>query len=187
MSISEMRGFFDILQDKYNTPYFTDDEKDEFLEDSMWNIINLAVTTLEEDNSSIERVRTLITPATASTDSNGLLSLASSTSVALLTLSLASTGVPLHRLKHSTLAKAEDNTYKKGTTAYPNFTAVVGGYQTYPTLATTSLTYIYLKVPTAIDDLPVAIHRKQVAGALTKTGFVTDSQALTMIDGVTNG
>lgn len=187
MTIQEMYDWFDILQDKYNSPSFIDAEKDEFLEDSMWNIINTTIDNLEADNASIERIKTLVTPATASTSISGLLTLTSDTSVALLSISLASTGKPLKRLTYNQAQKAEDNTYKKGTAASPNFTTVVGGYQTLPALNAVSLDYVYIAVPTAIDDLPIAMHRKQVAGAMVKTGLVTEAEALTMMDKVTNG
>jgi hypothetical protein len=43
MTISEMHGWFDILQDKYNAPYFTDTEKDEFINRAQITFVNEVV------------------------------------------------------------------------------------------------------------------------------------------------
>jgi hypothetical protein len=40
MTIAEMHGWFDILQDKYNAPYFTDVEKDEFINRAQTTFVN---------------------------------------------------------------------------------------------------------------------------------------------------
>lgn len=40
-----MHGWFDILQDKYNAPYFTDTEKDEFLNRAQINFVNDVIYT----------------------------------------------------------------------------------------------------------------------------------------------
>ena len=40
MTAAEMLTWFDILQDKFNTPYFTDAEKYNFLNDAQSNFVN---------------------------------------------------------------------------------------------------------------------------------------------------
>jgi hypothetical protein len=45
MTIAEMHGWFDILQDKYNAPYFTDTEKDEFINRAQTTFVNDVIYT----------------------------------------------------------------------------------------------------------------------------------------------
>ena len=184
MTIQEMYDWFDVLQDKYNTPYFLDEEKASFLEDAMWNIINESVANLEKDKVYTERISTLLKPNTITTNSGGLLFIPNN--VAVVSLALAS-GSPLHPMRHNDIGKAEDNTYKKGTASYPNYTTTNGGYQTYPSLNSVDIDAVYVLAPSTIVDLPVHMHFKQVAMAMVKTGFVTEDQALTMMASVTNG
>jgi len=186
MTVTQMRDWFGVLQANYDVDYFSDAEVEEFLQDAMMDIINETIILLEENEDSVMRIRTLVTAATAATDANGLLALPDSTSIALLSLSLSS-GKRLQRYTNREISRIEDNAYKAGTAANPNYTIVDGGYQTYPALNAVSLDYVYIKQPTSVDDLPENMHKKQVSMAMVKTGLVTENQATTMIGAAAKG
>ena len=73
MTATEMRTFFDLLQDKSGSPWFNDSEKDLFLLDVQLDMIGEEIKRLEEDKNSTERIKTLIKSDTQSTDANGVL------------------------------------------------------------------------------------------------------------------
>ena len=199
MIATEMREWFDILQDKYNTPYFTDDEKDEFLTDAQWDFINEYIgdnenpPQLGKNKSALAAIATLvetvaITTAIDGKATNTLINAQLSIGDIILPLALTpATGEAAHFLNHNDIAKAEINTYKAGTATAPNYTLENGLAQLYPAQVYTALEVTALTEPAAITDLPLHIHRKQVAKAMTKTGLVTESEALTMMERVTNG
>jgi len=181
MNAAAMRTWFDTLQDKTNEPWFSDAEKDEFLEDAMWDIINDTVSKAKQDVRVLSRISTLVTQLTQSTTSAGLFALAGSDNVDILSLRLASDDKQLHFYSQDKIMRIESNSYKKGTASNPNFSPVAGGYQTYPVLNVVSLKAVYIKVPSTAQDLPDSMHRRQVALAMVKTGLVTEAEATSMI------
>jgi hypothetical protein len=199
MIATEMREWFDVLQDKYNTPYFTDNEKDEFLTDAQWDFINEYIgdnenaPQLGKNKSAVAAISTLITTVPITTAADGqatdtLINTALSTKEIILPLALKpATGEAAHFLNHNDIGKAEANTFKAGIATAPNYTIENGLAQLYPKMVYTALEVTALTKPLTITDLPEHIHRKQVAKAMTKTGLVTEDEALTMMERVTNG
>ena len=203
MTTQEMRDWFDILQDQYNTPDFTDSEKDEFLTDAQWDFINEYIgdhknaPQLEKNKSAVAAISTLIETVQITTLSDGrathtLLNLETNGGDVIMPLAITPAGgKPAHFMSHNDIGMAEDNTYKAGTSLKPNYTLEHGSTsrlaQLYPAEVYTALSVVVLTEPENIDELPVHVHRKQVAKAMTKTGLVTGDQALTMMEQVTNG
>lgn len=304
MSIAEMRTWFDILQDKANDPYFTDAEKDEFLEDAQWDIINEIIgdyqspTQLERSKTVETTLSTLVKSISITTDGSGLLTTAavdaavggtaiyplkisretlatgsvtlsgtsgsitgitvnsvqimSGTEAWVTSLAVTATNIadnitafasspnytatasgavitiraatgsgttpngfvvtttesggdivavdinmaggsstapaPAKFVRHNDIDKFQENTYKAGVDSAPLYTISNVGWQTYAsTVANVAFSIIVLVAPTAVTDLPVRLHRKQVAKAMTKTGLVTEAQALTLMEQTTNG
>jgi len=189
MTASAMRAAFDVLQDVTGSPWFDSDEKDQFLYDSMWDIINDELKVLENDKSSLERIRTLIKADTQSTNGSAILlnsvfdgSAATELDpVLVLSMHLAS-GIPLKFVRQADIGMFEDNTYKAATATYPSYTMISTGYQVYPSsLTTTALDIVYVMQPETVNALPVKTHYEQVAKAMAKTGYTTESQALIMM------
>jgi hypothetical protein len=198
MTVDEMRDWFDILQDKNNAPYFTDPEKDEFIMDANWDYINEYIGDYENpsvmgrDKAAVNALRTLIMDVTetptagliAEADLNGTLS-----ETVVVPLAIVPPDSKAAKfLNHSDIHKAENNIYKKGQEFQPNYTIASEGYQLYPTDVLYTDTVITVLVePTTIDALPASIHHKIIAKAMTKTGLVTENQAITMMEQPTNG
>jgi hypothetical protein len=107
----------------------------------------------------------------------------------IIPLAIVVTGAKAAKfLNHSDIHKAENNIYKKGQVLQPNYTIASEGYQLYPTdVAYTDTVITVLVEPTTIDALPASIHHKIIAKAMTKTGLVTENQAITMMEQPTNG
>ena len=91
-------------------------------------------------------------------------------------------------LNHNDIHKAENNQYKQGQALQPNYTLDQVGITLYPTSEAFANTVVtVLREPVAITDMPASVHHKLIAKAMTKTGLVTENQAITMMEGTTNG
>jgi hypothetical protein len=90
-------------------------------------------------------------------------------------------------LNHSDIHKAENNVYKQGQSLQPNYTISSEGYTLYPNEEYVDCDVVCLTNPLTIDCLPASIHHKIVAKAMTKTGLVTENQAITLMEQPTNG
>jgi hypothetical protein len=198
MTEAEMRDWFDILQDKNNAPYFTNPEKDEFIMDANWDYINEYIGDYENpsvmgrDKAAVNALRTLIMDTTALTPIAGLITeLAVNNDLSetiIIPLAIVVTGAKAAKfLNHSDIHKAENNIYKKGQALQPNYTIASEGYQMYPVSIVADTVVTALVEPTTIDALPASIHHKIIAKAMTKTGLVTENQAITMMEQPTNG
>jgi hypothetical protein len=194
MIAAEMRTFFDLLQDVSGNPWFSDAEKDLLLEDVIWDYINDFLgdvntpPSLEQNKSATAAISTLINPTTAvNVPSTGILTdtlINAALSVGDIIIPVAielTNGEPVHFVRHNDIGKFEDNTYKAGISLEPNYTIYNASYQFYPKEAYTGVIVTALTKPTATTDLPEHKHWQQVAKAMAKTGYVTESQALVMM------
>ena len=79
MDATAMRGYFDILQDKTGSPWFSSDEKDEFLYSVIYDYINDFIgdgdtpPTLEKNKGATQAISTLIKSVSITTDGSGVL------------------------------------------------------------------------------------------------------------------
>ena len=194
MTAAEMRDLFDQLQDKSNNPWFDVTEKDRFLTIAQWKIINQAIKELEEDNDATDRIRTLIKTDAQLTNASSVLltggsgvfddaSAAAADPVAILNFSKSD--IEFKPVRWNDIKKFEDNTYKASSATAGSeryyYTVSSTGYTLYPAQNAQSIDIVYIMEPTAIDDLPERMHRKQVAMAMAETGYVTEDQALIMV------
>lgn len=194
MDATAMRSYFDLLQDKSNSPWFDSDEKDEFLYSVIYDYINKAIgdgdtpPSLERNKGELQAISTLIKRSGAITiPSTGILTntlidaqLSSRTTIHPVAFELA-TGEPVHFARHNDAAVFEQNTYKAGDSLTPNYTIYDSAYQFYPKEVYTGVIATVIVDPATITDLPVYKHYEQVAKAMAKTGFVTESEALVMM------
>lgn len=200
MTASEMRTWFDILADATGNPWFSDAEKDLFLEDIVWDYVNLFLgdrdtpPQMEKNIGATEAIRPLIETIAVTTASDGILTDALMNTqssigdvITPIAIRLATTNVPVHFVRQNDIGAFEDNTYQKGTSLSPNYTYDNGGYQLYPKETYTALDVAILTKPVAIDDLSEHVHFQQVARAMSKAGLVTESQGLLMMKETTNG
>jgi len=206
MTAIQMRDWFDILQDKYNTPYFTDAEKDEFINDAQWDYINEylgdreTAPALGVNKTAVAAMATLIGTVDVAAGLTGLVPIAtintaidtlfsSSNNAMIIPLAVqpSATGKPATWHNHNDIHKLEGNLYKAGTTAYPNYTIDHLGVTLYPREVYANVFITVLKEPITIDEMPASVHHKLIAKAMTKTGLVTENQAITLMEQTTNG
>lgn len=194
MIAADMRTYFDQLQDKIGSPWFTDDEKDDFLYSVIYDYINEFIgdgdtpPSLEKNKGAVEAISTLIKRSSAITiPSTGILTntlidaqLSGRTTIHPIMFELA-TGQPAHFVRHNDAATFEQNTYKAGASLTPNYTIYDSSYQFYPKESYTGVIATVIVEPTAITDLPTYKHYEQVAKAMAATGYVTEDQALIMM------
>ena len=194
MNATEMRAWFDILQDKTGSPWFSDAKKDEFLYSVIYDYINEFIgdndtpPSLEKSKGAAQAISTLVKRSTPiSIPSTGILTdtlinaqLSLRTAITPLAFELA-TGEPAHFVRQNDIAKFEGNTYKAGASLSPNYTIYDSAYQFYPKEAYTGVIATVVVDPTAITDLPTYKHYEHVAKAMAKTGFDTESEALIMM------
>ncbi len=208
MTGAEMLTWFDILQDKFNTPYFTDLEKYNFLNDSQINYINdyLNINSDSEPPVFEENAlkNTIIAPllvedVSVASASTGIIlftaietaldtkySLSGSKLLHILGVVENASGDAVAFVRHGEMRKQEDNEFVAAGSGNRKYRLSRGQITMIPTGV---LTYLVTAIKMPVDisasvasEMPLITHRKIVAKALVKTGFVTEHQALTLMD-----
>jgi hypothetical protein len=215
MTIANMHTWFDILQDQYDTPYFTDDERDSFINDAALSYV-LEFTTdsklegkeLEDSiysNASLAHIiQTVPVTAVASQLTYALIEAQLTTKMIVPLRIIPAAGTSTRPLKYTRFQDLDeelsnplaDHNETSATNNSGMYTVAAEGISLWPAAdyATEAVTLTALRIPaeTALGgpelvDMPDFTHRKIVAKALVKTGLVTDSQATALMDGVTAG
>ncbi|KKN46951.1 hypothetical protein LCGC14_0667750 [marine sediment metagenome] len=213
MTIENMHIWFDILQDKYNTPYFTAAERDHFINDAALDFVLEFLHEDKDGNKGLED-----TPYSNMALKNILLTVPVTAASALLTTAAISTAISAADMivpvkirpqtvntrsakftRHQDIDEDLNNTLSDLAASSPRASYVIqdDGIQIYPTTdyAVVVFDMVILVAPTDavhsastdLVDLPGFTHRKIVAKALVKTGLVTEDQAISLMDGVTAG
>jgi len=192
MIASEMREYFDILQDKTGSPWFTDAEKDEFLYSVIYGYINEFIgdgdtpPTLEKNKGATAAISTLLEKSTEITvPSTGRLTNtlinAEITGDAIMVVSMKNdSDLPIRFVRHNDLDTFRQNTYKAPSATQIYYSIIADGYQLTPESAHLVRATVLVE-PAAITSLPIYKHYEQVAKAMAKTGFVTEAEALVIM------
>lgn len=209
MTAAEMLSLFDLLQDKVNDPYFTDSEKYEYLNDAQTDYVNQYLGL--DDGGGKEKppklgindivesaLRTIIEQVTLTTSTAGLLTDAAiKTAVAsddwILVMDMYTVaGDSVNYVERKNVPYILKMEFAAPTTDYPIYNISAAGIQLYPKETISDLDVWVLRDPLKIGaaqdcELPSFVHSKIVAMALQKTGYVTEDEAMTMIENVTSG
>ena len=175
MTIIEMHTFFDLICDKYASPYFSVAEKDIFINKAISSFIedvwfNYKKVQTNENNPpyggestiyTLEAIQPLITnDATVVLDANSVAAKPAALSH-LLNIALGSEvnncGEPIDDVthycrfvRHNDVYKHIDNSFKKPTVKYPRYTVIDTGYKVYPLSPGNSVTMSYIKKHTPV-------------------------------------
>jgi len=180
MTIQEQHNYFNIIQDKFNSPYFVDSEVDIFINRAQEQFINniifrdiLGNTTtpkgpqalfgIEDSILSNEILNTIMIPdKSVDTDSGGIKALYTAIDTSLmhiLSVIAASSNAGaitnskhLKFIRHNDVGRFDDNTFKKGSTSKPYYKVGSDGIYLYPiTGSLENLLVSYIKKPTDVD------------------------------------
>jgi hypothetical protein len=208
MTTPQLLEFFDILQDKYGSPYFTEDEKLLFLNNATVAYIDSFFPTNEEapgdaeiNWSTEQELAPLIFTLPEITESvTGGITVDEATT-ALRTLS-ADTECSIYRIlrvgvlrageyykvriaRHNDILEFQNNYFKKPTTTNARYTLENGLYQFYPTdqIGQIQLTVLKSPKPLALSpqvdpELPLSAHLKILAIGLEFAGVASRDDVL---------
>lgn len=211
MTIVEMLNWFDLLQDKYGTPYFTDDEKVEFVNRAQTEFVNQFLPDTNEDSVNVElnsetlhKLRPLIFELSEDTmDTSGKITEADITTnlqtisgegsasfIRILSIEIKKLGKKQQAklLRHNDKAAFEQNVFKKP--AYGNYKFLFqnNSIQFRPTDTAAKIYFTVLKTPINVVNpgtscqLPQDTHNEIVAIALEFAGYASREEILTQIE-----
>lgn len=199
MTIQEMHDWFDLVMDKVGEPYFTDDEKDSFLNEGQINFVRQFFDIVfdkynaERSNYDAEMLAPLIFPASVQTSTAGQLAYtdldaAVDTSwMYILNVARKPTTVgcstdeinyvPSRNVRHNDFYKHQQNSFKKEDEEYPMHRYFSTYLQVNPRNVADMLVTL-LKYPIEMDlgtnvscELPEKAHNEVVFLALKFAGI----------------
>lgn len=172
MTAAEMGQYFDLLQDKFSSPYFTDAEKTVFLQRAQVGFVRDLLfpeerqdkVNLELSQDTLNQVNTLIrTLPYFNMSSNGLIP---KTGVATALNTLSSGAVlwrplsigwtvggdtrPVKFVRHNDIWEFKQNYFKNPSSLSPKWTEDGINYTIYPTYSGAKIYFTVLKYPTPI-------------------------------------
>lgn len=206
MTTVEMMTWFDILQDKYGSPYFTDSEKLLFLNRAQWEYVNATIPSneggivdVEVTENILKNVSTLLFELTPLTqNSSGIITNANINStlqtvssdisaefVKIMRIKVVKNGrtYPAKFARHNDIDAFHNNYFKKPTYNTPKYTLQNGGFQFNPTDTVASIYFTVLKRPKDMtlvvnSELPQITHNEIVALGLQFAGVASRDEIL---------
>jgi hypothetical protein len=213
MTIAAMTDFFDLLQDKYGSPYFTTAEKERLLIQAEWSIIS---SYLPQDGGEVNLERNantwmVLNPllfsyshamsggntiVKATVESSITTSLGFATKIirpAALSWTIGSVTVPVKAVRYNSLAVYLLNVFKTPTTAYPRYHETATNYTVLPNSTSGTVLLYGLRSPRPMSvsggftsELSEVYHNEIVARALEYAGVGTRDQMLAELQKVNN-
>jgi hypothetical protein len=120
MTYTEAYAHIDNLLDKAGTAYFTDTEKNQFLDLAVLEYTKGLINTLESDAQSMEKIAPLVNKSSSLAQSSGVITLPTSTPVYhILRAYTAINGYPINIMGYGEYASAKDNPFHKADTKNP--------------------------------------------------------------------
>ena len=204
MTIAQMAQLFDLIQDKYGSPYYTDAEKSLFLNRAAVDFVNSKLATIVADDNieftqdSVSSVATLIKYVnTLKMDSTGAITKANINTQLnpsilwrplAIGLKLGNTTKPVKFVRHNDWFKFKDNYFKNPTVDNPKYRESVDKFifepiSTSATIYITALVYPkVMDIGTAVDcDLPDFTHNDIIALALEYAGIGSRDENLAQL------
>lgn len=204
MTVQQMHDWFDLIQDKYSSPYFTDTEKDTFLTRAQYQYVNElfpivdSPVNVESNINSVECIATLIIEtdspinpsATGKILTNNISTEVGSDYMRLLNISVDNgvERVAARFRRHNDFYKLEKNSFKAGSNDVPVYKIVSDGIILAPANTSYGVYFTVIKEPEDIQlgvtepELPAHTHDKVVAIALELAGVASRDEALMVIN-----
>lgn len=194
MSISEMHEFFDLLTDKVGVAYFTDDERDRFINMSQLEYVKRALPSTEGGVVNVEYnqvVANNLLPLIYETDAltmsaQGVITVTaaqtaldtatSTTDPFIYVMNVSwvdSTTKPVRYTRHNDWYEFESNRFKRGTASQPRYKYDSVNFTFSPADPSAEIYITFLKQPRDVNrvqgidcELPAHTHKNIVEGAV---------------------
>ena len=151
MTYNEAHDHIDNLLDKAGTAYFTDGEKNQFLDLAVMEYTKGLVNSLESDAQSMEKIAPLVVKSSALTQTNGLISLTLNPTVYhLLRAYTGTNGYSINIMGYGEYASAKDDPFHKATTENP--IGLLKGTSLEVIGNTEGVHVEYMKTPNLVDE-----------------------------------
>lgn len=207
-----MHNWFDILQDKYQSPYFTNTEKDTFLNRAQIEYINSLLpdkegqeSNLEENSHLLENLSPLIFQLSTSLnmDASGfvldsaiqtLLDTESSSTelfMKILNVYIEISGVeyPVKYVRHNDFYKFQTNDFKRASTSLPQYRRLSGKFAFSPIDISNNIYFTLLKYPREVSlsstinsELPESTHNNIISIGIDLAGIASRDEALASLN-----
>lgn len=208
MTSTQMHQLFDIIQDKYNAPYFIQDEKDMLLNTAQTNLVNnlvfkdylgradvpkgpQALYDVEDKIYSAELLRPIIVLDEAETPSSGKIAISGLTGfLHLLGIRRTSDDLPVRYMRQNNIGKFSQNTFKAPSSDKLYYSLGATDIYIYPSSTTDAMKVSYIKEPNTIaygstdSNLPSSTHPRIVAYAIELAGIALYDEAMATISQV---
>jgi len=163
MTYNEAHDHIDNLLDKAGTAYFTDGEKNQFLDLAVMEYTKGLVNSLESDAQSMEKIAPLVVKSSALTQVDGLISLTlSPTLYHLLRAYTDTNGYSINIMGYGEYASAKDDPFHKATTENP--IGLLKG-TSLEVIGNTEGVYVeYMKTPILSDEVTITAATDAVGG-----------------------
>lgn len=120
MTYTEAYAHIDNLLDKAGTAYFTDAEKNQFLDLAVLEYTKGLINTLESDAQSMEKIAPLVNKSASLPQSSGVITLPTIIPVYhILRAYTVTNGYPINIMGYGEYASAKDNPFHKADTKNP--------------------------------------------------------------------
>lgn len=206
MTTQEMHMFFDIIQDKYASPYFEDDEKDLILTRAQIAVVEdflpsnyRGMLTTEESSVIFENLDDITYELNITIPSGGevlkstiqtaLNTASGNTEPYLVILNVSRNNKPCKWVRHNDWYKFQNNTFKSATDEEPQYKILNDKLEFLPSTSQTG-TITVLKRPIDIklglteSELPDSMHNKIVALGIEIAGIASRDEALMAIQNI---
>lgn len=211
MTIAQWATYFDIIQDKYGSPYFTDAEKSLLFNratvqyvQQFFDVRQPAELNIEFDRDSIASLSTLIyelpsitmsstgiiTKAQIQTALTGVLGGALLWREIEIKATLGTSVNPVNYTRHNDWAQFLNNAFKTPTNDNPKCYETALDFRFLPVNQTTQIVFTVVKYPITVDitgavssDMPDYTHDKILAIALELAGIASRDEALIALKG----
>jgi hypothetical protein len=204
MTITAMAQLFDLLQDKYGSPYYTNSEKSLFLNRAMVEYVGSMLPgdsenkNVEFDEDTTSKIAPLISFVnTLKMGSSGVITkaaIAAVTSPAIpwrllnLGMVLGNVTKPIKFVRHNDWYQFQDNYFKTPSATNPKYVESGLNYNFLPINVNATIKLTVLSYPTVVDidtavssNLPDFTHNEIVALALEFAGIGSRDQNLAQL------
>jgi hypothetical protein len=207
MGIQQFHDWFTILQDKFNSPYFTEDEIDLFINRAQIEYVNSFLpeisdtgNNVEFNQRAVEQLEPLIyqlAPLTMNgsgligkTTIQGALNTASSkTEPYMAFLAIAKGELPVKFTRHNDWYQFLGNTFKRPSPRNPRYKMNNNSIQFAPIDVTEGIVFTVLKQPQEVNlqasidcELPERTHNKIIAIGIELASIASRDEALAKLN-----